>query len=162
VPEFPHYLHEDLQASFTPVIAELRNSLSAVYEQSAISFSLVEKKYGIRVAEIVDPSLLGSAIFILSARADVPEDALRTHLPAQIKIGPVERIRQLVNAAMPGIALKPLPVAPRQIPYNAGFTYFQLEPQSEFWKELEHSGGFAIHVGGDFPGLELEFWAIRQ
>ena len=162
VPEFPQYLHEDLQASFTPVIAELRSSLSAVYEQSAISFNLVEKKYGIRVAEIVDSSLLGSAIFILSARADVPEDALRAHLPAQIKIGPVERIRQLVNAAMPGIGLKPLPVAPRQIPYNAGFTYFQLEPQSEFWKELEHSGGFAIHVGGDFPGLELEFWAIRQ
>ena len=162
VPEFPPYLHEDLEASFTPVISELRNSLSAVYEQSAISFNLVEKKYGIRVAEIVDSSLLGTAIFILSARADVPEDALRLHLPAQIKIGPVERIRELVNAAMPGIGLKPLPVAPRQIPFNAGFSYFQLEPQNEYWKELKHSGGFAIHVGGDFPGLELEFWAIRQ
>ena len=33
---------------------------------------------------------------------------------------------------------------------------------SEFWKELQNSGGFAFHVGGDFPGLELELWAIRQ
>lgn len=161
-PDFPHYLHEDLQTSFAPVMATLRNSLSAVYEQSAISLGLVEKKYGIRVAEITDRSIIGSAIFILSARANTPDGTLATHLPAQIKIGPVERIRQLVNAAMPGIALKPLPVAPRQIPYNAGYTYFQLDSQSEFWKELTHSGGFAIHVGGDFPGLELEFWAIRQ
>jgi len=161
-PVFPPYLHDDLQTTFTPVIAELRKGLSMVYEQSAISLNLVEKKYGIRVAEIPDRSLIGTAMFILSVRADVPEDALRAHLPAQIKIGPVERIRQLVNAAMPGIGLKPLPVAPRQIPYHSGFTYFQLEPQSDFWNELKHSGGFAIHVGGDFPGLEIEFWAVRQ
>jgi len=24
------------------------------------------------------------------------------------------------------------------------------------------SGGFAFHVGGEFPGLELEFWAIKE
>jgi type VI secretion system protein ImpJ len=161
-PVFPNYLHNDLQASFSPVISELRNCLSMVYEQTAVSLALVEKKYGIRVAEITDRTLIGSAMFVLSARADVPDDTLRAHLPAQIKIGPVERIRQLVNAAMPGIGLKPLPVAPRQIPYHAGYTYFQLDPQSAFWKELQHSGGFAVHVGGNFPGLELEFWAIRQ
>lgn len=161
-PEFPHYLHDDLQASFTPVTSALRSTLSAVYEQSAISMDLVEKKYGIRVAEISDRSLIGSAFFVLSAKADLPEEAIRSRLPAQIKIGPVERIRQLVNAAMPGIGLKPLPVVPRQIPYHSGFAYFQLDPQSEFWKELENSGGFAIHIGGDFPGLVLEFWAVRQ
>lgn len=161
-PAFPHYLHDDLQSSFSPVISALRNTLSAVYEQSAISMELVEKKYGIRVAEIMDRSLIGTAFFVLSAKADLPEEALRSRLPAQIKIGPVERIRQLVNAAMPGIGLKPLPVVPRQIPYHSGFAYFQLDPQSEFWKELQSSGGFAIHIGGDFPGLVLEFWAVRQ
>ena len=161
-PGFPAYLHDNLQETFTPVINELRSCLSMVYEQTATSLNLVEKKYGIHVAEIADKSLIGSAIFVLSVRADVPEEALRAHLPAQIKIGPVERIRQLVNAAMPGIALKPLPVAPRQIPYHSGYTYFQLDQQSDFWNELKHSGGFALHVGGDFPGLEIEFWAIRQ
>jgi type VI secretion system protein ImpJ len=101
-------------------------------------------------------------MFVLAVKADLPENSLRTHFPAQIKIGPVERIRQLVNAAMPGIPLKVLPVAPRQIPYHSGYTYFELERQSEFWKELQNSGGFAFHIGGDFPGLELELWAIRQ
>lgn len=161
-PEFSHYLHDDLQSSFFPVTSALRNTLSSVYEQSAIALNLVEKKYGIRVAEITDRSLISSAFFVIAAKADMPEESLRSRLPAQIKIGPVERIRQLVNAAMPGIALKPLPVVPRQIPYHSGFVYFQLEPKSEFWKELENSGGFAVHIGGDFPGLVLEFWAVRQ
>ena len=27
--------------------------------------------------------------------------------------------------------------------------------------QLERYGGLAMHIGGEFPGLELEFWAIR-
>ena len=161
-PTFAPYLHDDLQATFTPVMTILRQYLSMVYEQTAISLKLVEKKFGIRVAEITDRSLLDSAMFILTVRADVAEDVIRTRFPAQIKIGPVERIRQLVNAAMPGISLRPLPVAPRQVPFRAGFTYFELEKQSSFWSELQNSGGFAMHIAGDFPSLEMEFWAIRQ
>ena len=33
--------------------------------------------------------------------------------------------------------------------------------QREHWKQLVHSGGFAFHVAGEFPGLNLAFWAIR-
>jgi type VI secretion system protein ImpJ len=29
------------------------------------------------------------------------------------------------------------------------------------WRQLESSGGLAMHIAGDFPGLELEFWSIR-
>ncbi len=160
--QFPGYLHDDLESSFTPVMAILRSGFSTVHEQTAINMELVDKKYGIRVAEIVDRSLIGSATFVLAAKADMPEESIRSHLPAQLRIGPVERIRQLVNAAMPGITMIPLPVAPRQIPFHSGYSYFQLEQQSEFWNELKNSGGFAFHIGGDFPGLTLEFWAIRQ
>ncbi len=156
------YRHHNLQECFTPTISSLRKCLSMVYEQTATALEIVEKKYGIRVVQIPDQTMLDSAVFVLAARADLPEDSLRGHLPRQIKIASVERIRQLVNAAMPGIAIKPLPVSPRQIPFRTGYNYFQLEKSSELWNELKKSGGIAIHIGGDFPGLELEFWAIRQ
>lgn len=161
-PAFPEYLHDDLQSTFSPVMGALREYLSMVYEQTAVALNLIEKKYGIRVSEITDRSLLNTASYVLAVRADVKEEMIRSRLPAQLKIGPVERIRQLVNAAMPGIAIKPLPVAPRQIPFRSGYSYFELDRHSEFWKELQNSGGFALHVGGDFPGIEMEFWAIRQ
>ncbi|TVZ38909.1 type VI secretion system protein ImpJ [Alteromonadaceae bacterium 2753L.S.0a.02] len=160
--EFPPYLHHELQSSFVPLMGALRASLSMVYEQTAVSLALVEKKYGIRVSEISDRTLISTATYVLAVRADVAEEVIRSRLPAQIKIGPVERIRQLVNAAMPGIQIKPLPVAPRQIPFRSGYTYFELEKQTPLWRELATSGGFAVHIGGDFPGIELEFWAIRQ
>ncbi|MCF6324979.1 MAG: type VI secretion system baseplate subunit TssK [Gammaproteobacteria bacterium] len=161
-PRFPAYLHDDLQATFSPVINALRQSMSMVQEQTAAALPLVEKKFGIRVAQIPDPSLLNNALFVLAVRADVAENSIRTHFPAQVKVGPVDRIRELVNAALPGIPLKPMPVAPRQIPYHAGFTYFELERNNAYWKALENAGGIALHIGGDFPGLDLELWTIRQ
>jgi len=161
-PLLPVYLHEDLQTTFLPIMDSLRGGLSMVYEQTAVSLNLVEKKYGIRVAQISDRSLIGNSMFVLAARADVKATSLQTGLAAQLKIASVERIRQLVNAGMTGIPIKVLPVAPRQIPFHSGYTYFELDRQSPLWKELQKSGGIAMHVGGDFPGLELEFWAIRQ
>jgi type VI secretion system protein ImpJ len=159
--QFPPYRHEDLQRTFQPLMADLRQSLSAVLEQTAVPIPLQERKYGIRVAPIVDRSLLTNSAFVLAVQADVPSETLRRHFPNQIKIGPVEQIRDLVNVALPGIKIRPLPVAPRQMPYHAGKVYFELERSGQYWKDLSTSGGFAMHVGGDFPGLQMDFWAIR-
>jgi len=161
-PAFPEYRQDALKETFEPVMASLRQSLSMVFERTAVAIPLEERKYGIRVAMIADKALLSEATFVLAVNADVPVEGLRRNFPAQVKIGPVEKIRELVNRALPGIGLNALPVAPRQIPYHAGVTYFALDTKGQFWKELERSGGLAIHVAGKFPGLEMALWAIRQ
>jgi type VI secretion system protein ImpJ len=58
--------------------------------------------------------------------------------------------------------MRPLPVAPREIPFHAGTIYFELDRANPLWNDLKTSGGFAFHIGGDFPGLAMEFWAIRK
>lgn len=159
---YPEYNHDDLARTFRPVIDDLRQSLSMVMEQTAIPIELQDRKYGVRVALIPDVDLQRNAQFVLAVAAQMPGEALRGRFPTQVKIGPVERIRDLVNLQLPGVTLRPLPVAPRQIPYHAGFNYFELETRNnELWKQLEASGGMAMHIAGEFPGLELEFWAIR-
>ncbi len=158
---YPAYRHEDLQRSFAPVAADLRRSLSAVLEQAAVQIPLQERRYGVRVGPIMDRSILRAASFVLIVQADVPTETVRRIFPSQVKIGAVEQIRDLVNVAIPGIAVRPLPVAPRQIPFYAGGSYFELDRNSPHWQQMQSSGGFAIHVSGEFPNLRLELWAIR-
>lgn len=160
-PDFAQYRHDDLRATFEPAMASLRESLGTVIEQNAVQIPLKEPRYGIRAAPVADRSLVTSAGFVLAVRADMPAEDLRRRFPAQTKIGSVEKIRDLVNAQLPGVAVRPLPVAPRQIPYHADFVYFELDRASDFWPD-QNSGGFAIHVGGEFPGLDMQFWAIRR
>ena len=161
-PRIPAYRHERLRESFDPVIAALRESLSKVLVQSAISIPIEPKKFGFSVAIVSDRSLYNSAVFILAARADVAAEDLRRRFPAQIKIGPAEKITDLVKLALPGVPVHAIPVAPRQIPYHAGFAYFELDQTVDLWDQLKDSGGIAMHVAGEFPGLALEFWAIRS
>jgi type VI secretion system protein ImpJ len=160
-PKFPTYRHERLRESFEPVILALRESLSKVLVQSAISIPIEPRRFGISVAIVNDRSLYGSAVFILAARADLPSEELRRRFPTQLKIGPAEKIGDLVRLQLPGVPVSAVPVAPRQIPYHAGFAYFELDQSDAMWEQLKDSGGIAMHVAGEFPGLALEFWAIR-
>lgn len=159
---FPAYLHDDLQKTFKHVMNELRDLLSSVLEQNAIFIPLTPPKFGIRGAKVPDPNLLKDAVFVLAVNAQVSIEQIRSGFPSQVKIGPVEQINNLIRNVLPGITIHALPVAPRQIPYHAGFAYFELNKQSELWKQMLQSGGFAIHIAGEFPGLELEFWAIKN
>jgi len=158
---YPLYRHDDLAGSFAPVVADIRRSLSMVLERSAIMIELQERAYGLRLALISDPELRRTARFVLAAKAQMPPERLQATLPTLLKIGPGERIRDLVNLNLPGVALRSLPVAPRQVPYHAGFLYFELERGTELWSQAEQSGALAMFLSGELPGLELEFWAVR-
>jgi len=159
---YPEYDHDNLTQCFQPLMADLRTSLSMVLEQGAIAIELQDRSHGVLVAVMPSVDLVRSAAFVLAVSAALPPDMVRTRFPAQVKIGPVEKLRDLVNLHLPGVGLRPLPVAPRQLPYNAGYNYFELDTTHELWKQLDRSGGMGMHVAGEFPELKLEFWAIRR
>jgi type VI secretion system protein ImpJ len=161
-PRFPGYRHDRLRESFDPVVLSLRESLSKVLTQNAIAIPLERRKFGISVAIVPERELFSTAVFILAARADVPSEELRRRFPAQLKVGPAEKIGDLVRLGLPGVPVHAVPVAPRQIPYHAGFAYFELDQTNDLWDQLKGSGGVAMHVTGEFPGLAMEFWAIRS
>jgi type VI secretion system protein ImpJ len=158
---YPGYRHDRLKESFFPLMEDLRRSLSLVIDSHAVPLTLEERRFGVRVAMLPDPTLLKSAAFVLAVNAQLPPEGIRSSFPASVKIAPVEKLVDVVNLQLPGIGLRPLPVAPRQLPFHAGFTYFELDRSSEYFAMLTTSGGIGIFVAGEFPGLELEFWAIR-
>jgi type VI secretion system protein ImpJ len=160
-PEYPLYRHDDLQGSFAPVVQDLRDYLSAVIQRHAVQIELIDRNHGVRTAVVADPELLKGAGFVLAVRSQMPAEHLRMRFPTQSKLGPVERIKDLVNLQLPGVPLRSLPVAPRQLPFHAGSHYFELDRSNELWKQVERSGNLFLHVAGEFPGLELELWAIR-
>jgi len=160
--QYMEYQHDALALCFSNLMLELRRLLAQKIISSAIPIQLEERQHNIRIALVHDKQLFKSANFILAVNAQLPTETIRVKLPVQVKIGPSEKIRDLVNLALPGIPLSPLPVAPRQLPFHAGFNYFELERKNDLWKLLEHSTGLVIHIGGEFPGLTLELWAIKE
>jgi type VI secretion system protein ImpJ len=159
--KLPPYQHEDLRAAYDPLMAALRASLSVVLEQNAVAIALEKKRFNISVGIVNDRTLFETSAFVLAARADVPAENVRKGMPAQATIASVETIAKLVNDHLPGVPLQPLSVVPRQLPFHAGFAYFELDRGSPRFRELKTGGGIAIHVPDSFPGLVMELWAIR-
>lgn len=160
--DFPVYRHDKLRETFSPVMDELRQSLSMVTDAHAVPLPMEERQFGIRIAIVPDSDLIKTATFVLAVNAQMPAESVRREFPSKVKMGSVDKIRDLVNLQLPGIALRPLPVAPRQLPFHAGFTYFELDKTGEFWQPMLKSGAFALQVPNEFPGLQMQFWAIRK
>lgn len=118
------------------------------------------RKYGVYIGPITYRPILLYRQFVLIVMADLPEEEVRRCLPQQVKIGAVERIRELVTGQLPGIGVRALPATPRWIPYLIGATYFELDRGSPQWQELQTSRAFAIHVSDDFANLQLQLMAV--
>lgn len=159
-PELPAYQHDDLRQSFSPLLKLLRGYLSTVLERNAIEIELADKAYGVKVGRVSDKELIRKGRFILAVSADIASEVVKSNFPKQVKIGSVEKIRDLVNLQLPGIQISQMPIAPRQIPYHTSTHYFEMDPSSPMWKAFEASGTIALHVAGDFPGLEVQCWIV--
>jgi len=163
-PEFPAYQHDNLKGTFLMLEETLRRLLGTVLQPRAVSVPLVKQGHGILTAPVTDTSLMDSADFILAVRARMPLEQMRQLFLQQTKVASQQSLLELIRLQLPGIPLSPLPVAPRHLPFHAGFTYYQLDRTSSAWQKLMPPGtkSFGLHISGEFPELQLQFWAIRS
>ena len=154
------YDHRDLTQSFKTVIPELRRALNIVLQPRAQDLPLIFTE-GIYLATVNDPGLLQSGVFVLAVRARMPHAQLILQFTQQSKIAATDKIRNMVSVQVPGIPLRALPAAPRQLPYHDGYVYFELEKGSSAWQDVVKAGALAMHISGTFPELDMQLWAIR-
>ncbi|VAW50062.1 Uncharacterized protein ImpJ/VasE [hydrothermal vent metagenome] len=161
--DYPAYDHDDCKPSFIPLMESIRRGLGTILQSKAVNIPIHKEQYGTWSAPVAEKSLLDHASFILAVKAQVSAEKLLSDFPQQAKISSLEKISQLINLQLPGIPLKALPVAPRELPYHAGFSYFELDRKNIiFNKVMPNSAGFGFHLAANLPELELQFWAIRE
>ncbi|WP_343291589.1 type VI secretion system baseplate subunit TssK [Vibrio harveyi] len=156
------YEHSNLTSTISELNQVLSQYLSIVLDQTANKLPLEVRQLGIRVTPLPDKRLLESSQFVLAVKADTSTDEIRRLVPAQLKLGPAEQIRDLINNQINGINVAPLNVVPRQIPYQTGYVYFEVIKKGPFWVRLQESGGIALQLSGQFPNSDIELWSINQ
>jgi type VI secretion system protein ImpJ len=158
----PGYDHTRIYGSIKPLVDDVHYLLNQVLIRGAQPIPLVEQAHGIRTAAMLPTELAGYASLVLAVGAQMPADALQQQFFAQTKISPPQRLPELIRSHLPGLTLNALPVPPRQIPFNAGYVYFELVRSGPFWDDIAKHGGLAMHIAGHFPELKLELWGVRN
>ncbi|MDM0003259.1 type VI secretion system baseplate subunit TssK [Variovorax sp. J22G73] len=158
----PAYQHADPYLSFRELIGDVQAMLNDVLVRSAQSIPLANRANGVRVASVEPSELQSFSSLVFAVAAHTPPEQLASQFPDRCKVGPSDRLAELIRSHLPGIPLQTLPVPPRQIPFNAGFVYFQIDPRGPLWEHMVKHGGLALHVAEEFPGLRLELWGVRE
>ncbi|MCB5206524.1 type VI secretion system baseplate subunit TssK [Methylovorus mays] len=139
----------------------MRELLNNLLVRSAQSIQLIQKPHGMYLASLDPAEIASFSSMVLAVTANMPGELLAQQFPAHGKLAPADRLPELVHLHLPGIALRMLPVPPRQIPFNAGYIYFQVDQQGPLWEHMLQHGGIGLHVATRFPGLQMELWGIR-
>ncbi|KGM26516.1 type VI secretion protein [Photorhabdus luminescens] len=162
VGNIPNYDHSNLTDTFLNLMRHMRREMNVVLMPRAVALPLQIQGNGFRVATIHDPDLLHKAALILAVRAQIPQEQLRRQFVQQIKVASQEKIREMVSVQLPGVAIEALSAAPRQLPYHVGYTYFCFDQQGPAWQEILKGNSIAFHVSGEFPGLDMQLWAVSN
>jgi type VI secretion system protein ImpJ len=161
-PPFPAYVHDELQPTFEPVFEALQAALSAVFDRSAVQLPIEMAGPGAYLSRITDRNLYQHGYFYLAVKAGAPLDDIRGRFPSMAKIGAVEKMRQIVDSALPGVPLRHTPTPPPQLRVLPGYVYFELDRGAPDWRDFAAATALGLHVAGDWPDLKLELWCIKR
>lgn len=156
------YKHDALYDCIKPLVDDAQQLLSEVLVRSAQQIQLDEGGHGMYLSVIDTTTLTSFSSLVIAAAAQMPMDVLQTRFIAQSKIAPSGILNDIVRSHLPGIAIQAMPVPPRQIPFNAGYIYFEILRNGPLWEAVRKNGNLAMHLAGEFPGLELQLWGIRD
>lgn len=161
-PPAPGYDHARLYESIEPLVRDVHYLLNQVLIRGAQPIPLVEQPHGIRVATMLPAELAGYSSLVLAVSAQMSPEVLLQQFAAQTKISQPQRLPELIRSHLPGLSLVPLPVPPRQIPFNSTYIYYELSRNGPYWEQIMQQGALAMHIAGRFPELKLELWGVRH
>jgi len=161
-PTLPTYDHGRLRESFEPVVEVIQAALSAVYDRAAIQLPLKQAGPGAYTSRITDSTLYQTGYFYLAVSARMSLDDVRARFASVAKVGPVQKMRQIVDSALAGVPLRHTPTPPPQIRSIPGFVYFELDRSSPDWASFADAPALGLHVAGDWPELRLELWCVKK
>lgn len=161
-PPLPAYDHENPQIAFDPLFDLLQSMLSAVFDRSAVQLPLEQAGPGAWVSTIADRNLYQHGHFYLAVNAAASMDDIRASFPSIAKLGAVEKMRNIVDSALPGVPLRHTPTPPPQLRVIPGYVYFELDRGVPDWRDFAQATALGLHVAGEWPQLKLELWCVKR
>ena len=158
---YPAYDHDNLDGTFAPVLLDIQRFLSIDISR-AIRLEIVERAANAFMAMVTDRNLFRASTFVLEVAAKRPLTEIQQQFPALFKVGPNTRMDEIVHAHLPGIPLIHVPTPPAQIRAISSHVYFVFDRMSPLWPEFSTASGIGMHFSGDWPGLELTLWVIKE
>jgi type VI secretion system protein ImpJ len=158
----PLYDHRDLEKSFGGLDHHIRTHLETIVPTQYIEIPLVKRADYFYEGKVADQRVLDRSRWIFSVRSAISEPELIARTPQLVKLCSKQFVPQLVNRALPGLALTHLPVPPSAIPVRADCQYFSVSRTGPCWDHIVQTREIGLYVPGDLPAPSLELLVVLE
>lgn len=146
-PEVPHYDHDDLARIFQWVKQQIQELIRLVRDPEYEMRYFKGSGRGLQIA--LDPKWFTSGWewFVGVHRGTISEEACRSLLKPGIlnwKMGSTGEVDRLVRERAPGVGLIPIGQAPRALPPERSWVYYQVSRDGEPWNDVRLSQTLAV------------------
>jgi type VI secretion system protein ImpJ len=151
----PVYNHDDIGSSFAALDDHIRRHLEIVMPSKAIQIPLKRVEPSLYNGDIKDERCLGPSRWILEVRSPIGEADLISRVPQLVKLCSARFVPELVKRALPGLALKHLPVPPAEIAAKVDSQYFVINRMGPCWEHIVQTRQAGAYAPGEIPSPEM-------
>jgi len=143
---FPTFAHNDLRATFQPLVESLNAMLGATVKQRCLEIPLEARADGMWIGQLKDDRLPKCEAFVLAVEAQSETQEVSNRLPKLSKIASWKQINQIVRSATPGVSLTVTHRPPPEIPVRPKQVYFMLATSDTYWRAIATERTIAIYL----------------
>ncbi len=154
--DLPVYDHRSLGECFTRLDEILRELLRTVVPEHHVTLPLKEVEPSIHATALDQDRYLAATDLFLAVKAEVRADELLRKAPQLLKVSSGDRVRRLIQQALPGVTLTPVTHPPSALPVKLGFQYFRIERTGEPWDAVAAARNLAVYTPIELPDPRFE------
>jgi len=160
--QLPAYDHQRQDEVFARLESLIRDLLDAIIPSRVIAIGLTRKSPTTWSGQFNDERLTVDADYYLSVSARLPAFELVEAIPKLCKIGAPDDVEQVVNAALPGIALRPAQRVPAAIPVRLDNHYFALDAHDPACARMLAAKACRVYLPASVPDASIELYAVLR
>ena len=159
----PLYDHLNLEKCFGQLDDHIRTHLETIVPTQYVQIPLVKRADYFYEAEVKDQRCLDKARWIFAIETPkMSEPEIIGKTPQLVKLCSKQFVPQLVNRALPGMAMTHLPVPPSAIPAKVDYQYFNVSRTGPCWDHIVQTRQIGLYVPGDLPNPNVELLVILE
>ena len=160
--DLPLYNHRDLEKSFGDLDRHIREHLETIVPTQYLEIPLKKRADYFYEAEVTDQRVLDRSRWIFGVRAGTSDPEVIGKAPQLVKLCSKQFVPQLVQRALPGMALTHLPAPPAAIPVKADFQYFSVSRNGPCWDHIVQTRQIGLYIPGDLPDPTVELLVVLE
>ncbi len=154
--ELPSYDHNNLGPCFLALDARIRNLLERVRPSRYVAVPLTTQDHLIWHGAVTEDQYFRDSQFYLAVTASAGVEDLIKRMLQSARISSPSDIHYLVANALPGLAIRHVPVPPTGIPVLKNNQYFAFNQSGEHWKKIVESRQVSVFVPTDIQDARME------